>query len=273
MLAWLGILIAVDRMAPGVLPPPATAAARRTAPAERRRLWHVCATHRNIFDGRCGPGCRMLCGVPWRAPVGERIGRRADPDNCGLRRSQRADAMTSTDLLGELGLHDADHEAVAAGIPPRRDRRHKHGPPYTNDLIIARLHQWAALYGGPPTKTDLDGPKLRSLADRAGTKAREAMERVTRFERGDWPGEATIRERFGSVNDALELAGYPRVPPGRPRRAMPSALPQAGESALRGYFRDVAHARAAGDALRLKAALLTLAMSALREAERLDGGR
>lgn len=176
----------------------------------------------------------------------------------------------SIDLEGSLGLRP--DEPVAPGVPARRDRRHNHGPAFTNDLIIARIHQWAALYGAPPTKTDLDGTKLRALAERAAEKARTAMERVTRFESGDWPGETTIRERFGSVNDALELAGYPRVGPGRSGRATASALPRSGEPALRLYFRDVARARAAGDRLQLKAALLTLAMSALREAERLDEG-
>jgi hypothetical protein len=178
-------------------------------------------------------------------------------------------ATATTDVLGALGLRPDD--PVAGGVPPRRDRRHNHGEPYSNDLIIARIHQWAALYGAPPTKTDLDGPKLRRLADRAAQKAAAALERVTRFEVGDWPAETTIRDRFGTVNAALELAGYPRVLPGRPSRAGASTLPAAGESALRGYFRDVARARVTGDPFALKSALLMLAMSALREAERLDG--
>ena len=41
---------------------------------------------------------------------------------------------------------------------------------------------------------------------------------------------------------------------------------------MRGYFFEVAQARSAGDVLRLKSALYTLAMSAIREADRIDGG-
>lgn len=45
-------------------------------------LWHTCATHRNIGDGPCGPGCRMLCGKPGRPGSTERIALGVTPDHC-----------------------------------------------------------------------------------------------------------------------------------------------------------------------------------------------
>jgi hypothetical protein len=116
----------------------------------------------------------------------------------------------SMDLLGALGIREGAAPELAhdADVPERQDRRHKHGEPYSDDLIVARIHQWATRFGGPPTKTDWDGPK---------------------------------------------------------------SLPKMGAEALRGYVREVAQARLQGDQLRLKASLYTLAMSAIREADRIDG--
>lgn len=184
-------------------------------------------------------------------------------------------ATPTTDLLGALGLdaRPAAPELALDEIPPRRDRRHQHGPPYADEELLDRIVRWERIYGAPPTKTDWDAPKLRKMLERALGKVSQLTERIQRYESGDWPAEVTVRDRFGSVNDARPRCGYPAVPPGRPARsATPDLRPKAGESALRGYFRDVAQARGAGDALALKAALYTLAMSAIREADRIDGG-
>lgn len=64
------------------LPPPATAAAREAARGPARRLWHICAVHRTIFDVPCGPGCRMLCGMHWRPGSKERARHGSTPDHC-----------------------------------------------------------------------------------------------------------------------------------------------------------------------------------------------
>lgn len=156
-------------------------------------------------------------------------------------------------------------------IPPRRDRRHNHGQARSDEQIIERVHLWARVMGTPPTKTDWDGPKLRRLAQRAADNLTAAVARVHRFETGDWPSEASVRERFGSVNAALVQAGYPPVPTGRPARtAAPQRRVGTGELALGRYFDAVRDARAAGDATRLRLALETLAISAMREADRLE---
>lgn len=185
-------------------------------------------------------------------------------------------ARPSTDLLGSLGIGsppEPSFELAPDEIPPRRERRHLHGPPYTEEELLDRLTRWERIYGAPPTKTDWDAPKLRRMLSRAVAKTNELAERVRRFEAGDWPAETTVRERFGSVNAARVQAGYPAVPPGRrPKSATPDVRPKSGEAALRGYFFAVAQARQAGDALALKGALYTLAMSAIREADRIDGG-
>jgi hypothetical protein len=192
--------------------------------------------------------------------------------------------MASIDLLGSLGLKGPDHMRGKpasepepqndGGIPERRDRRHQHGQPYGKELILERIGLWEEQYGAPPTKTDWDGPKLRVLRDRARARWEACSERVRRYEDGDWPSEVTVREHFGSVNAARAEAGYPPVPVGRPAKSStPDVRPKMGEAALRGYFRAVAQARGANDTLALKSALYTLAMSAIREADRIDGGR
>lgn len=195
-----------------------------------------------------------------------------------------AGMAVSADLFGALGLRAPGTPAptpasepepeLDGGVPDRRDRRHQHGDPYGSDLILERIRLWDEMHGAPPTKTDWDGPKLRILRARARARWETCCERVRRFEEGDWPSEATVREHFGSVNAARGQAGYAPVAAGRPAKsATPILRPKMGETALRTYFRGVASARQRGDTLALKAALYTLAMSAIREADRIDGGQ
>lgn len=68
MIAWLGMLIAIDRLAPGTLPRPATVAARERARSRPSPLRHICREHRRMSDAPCRPGCTSLCGKVTVAP-------------------------------------------------------------------------------------------------------------------------------------------------------------------------------------------------------------
>lgn len=179
--------------------------------------------------------------------------------------------------LGDV-VPSSESDPAPVRVPRRRDRRHRHGKPYSDEQIIARISLWAKLTGEPPTKADWTPAKLRSRA----TAAREAIECKLRlialYELGDFPSETTVRERFGSLNAALELAGFEPRATGRPPRpdndaAMRAApKPKAGEKALRGYFDKVAELREQwGEGPALKAALYDLALSAIAEADRIIG--
>lgn len=163
-------------------------------------------------------------------------------------------------------------------VPRRRDRRHRHGKAYTDEQIIARIQLWARLTGGPPAKADWTVAKLRSRA----TAARESIEAKLRlialYELGDFPSETTVRDRFGSLNAALVLAGFEPRGTGRPPRpeneacARTVAKPKVGRSHLARYHKRTVELRDEwGDGPALKAALYELALSAIAEADRIPG--
>lgn len=179
--------------------------------------------------------------------------------------------------LGDV-VPSSESDPAPVRVPRRRDRRHRHGKPYSDEQIIARISLWAKLTGAPPTKADWTPAKLRSRA----AAAREAIECKLRlialYELGDFPSETTVRERFGSLNAALELAGFEPRPTGRPPRPENDAAarairrPKVGEDALRGYFERTAELRAEwGEGPALKSALYELALSAIAEADRIVG--
>jgi hypothetical protein len=179
----------------------------------------------------------------------------------------------SIDLLGDLGLrHPTNHnDHQHSEVPERHDRRHGHGEPYTDALILARIRQWARITGAPPTKSDWNPARLRQFARRATVHAEKHLRKVALFELGDWPSESTVRERFGSLNAALVAAGFQPRAAGRPAASVTSVgRPRTGADALRGYFRTVMDARGSGDPSVLKTALYVLAMSAIREADRIS---
>lgn len=72
---------------------------------------------------------------------------------------------------------------------------------WTRDQIIARMHEWAAEHGEQPAMTDWNPFKARSMND---------PERAERFEAADghWPWMASVVEKFGSWNAAIEAAGF-----------------------------------------------------------------
>ena len=79
---------------------------------------------------------------------------------------------------------------------------------WTADILIARIQEWAALYGEPPASNDWNSWQARvALGDEA---------RARRFENDDhWPWFTTVVQRFGSWNAAIRQAGFePRAPHG-----------------------------------------------------------
>lgn len=157
-------------------------------------------------------------------------------------------------------------------VPRRRERRHNHGTAYTDEQIVARIQLWAQITGRPPSKRDWSPNQLR----RQALKTRKQIDRLTRrlalYELGDFPAETTVRDRFGSLNAALVMAGYePRATGREPKeRTVEAPKPKTGPKALAEYMAAVEEARQADDPVSLKQALWTLALSAISEADRLD---
>jgi hypothetical protein len=151
----------------------------------------------------------------------------------------------------------------------RRDRRHRHGKPFTDEQIIGRIQLWAQIVGRPPAKADWNPSRLRLYAKRARDIIDKHLRAIALYELGDFPSETTVRARFGSLNAALELAGFEPRPTGRqPVSDIPQRKPHVGAIALRGYVRDVERAREQDDPWALKQALYDLAMSAIAEGDR-----
>jgi hypothetical protein len=163
-------------------------------------------------------------------------------------------------------------------VPRRRDRRHRHGKPYSDEQIIARIMLWAKLTGDAPTKADWTPAKLRSRAAAAREEIERKLRLIALYELGDFPSETTVRDRFGSMNAALALAGFEPRPPGRPPRPDNEACarkvrkPKVGQDALASYFKRTEKLREKwGDGQALKGALYELALSAIAEADRIQG--
>jgi hypothetical protein len=98
----------------------------------------------------------------------------------------------------------ASASASANGHSPVRSAR------FNADEIIARVQDWARLYGGPPTIRDWDPSRAR----RSGQGWR-----AERFEAGAWPSVSMVRRQFGSFNAAVQAAGLaPRQGPRRIKR-------------------------------------------------------
>lgn len=79
---------------------------------------------------------------------------------------------------------------------------------WPREVLLARIREWAQLYGEPPAIPDWSPTSARIIGDEA---------RARRFELADghWPWFTLVVRRFGSWNAALTEAGFePRVPHG-----------------------------------------------------------
>lgn len=78
---------------------------------------------------------------------------------------------------------------------------------WTAAIIIARIQEWADLYGEPPSGTDWNPWSARNVL--------HDEDRARRFEDGlgHWPWFTLVVNRFGSFSAAIEAAGFaPRDP-------------------------------------------------------------
>jgi hypothetical protein len=236
------------------LPPPVELIPRDQRPQGRSDLTVWCPTCLERVLER-SDGCCVWCDTP----LGEQDGE----DN-------------TLPLVGVASSPPVVQQATVTRLPRRRDRRHHHGKRYSDQQIIARIQLWAKLTGRPPSKADWTPAKLRRLAAKAKDVIEQYVRIVALYEAGDFPSETTVRERFGSLNDALVLAGYEPRATGRPAKpeneeaAAGRPRPKTGETALGNYFRSAQLAREEGGPA-LKLALYDLALSAIREADRIAG--
>lgn len=72
---------------------------------------------------------------------------------------------------------------------------------WTPEIIIARIQEWARLYGEPPALADWN-PTTCADVYHDWARARRFHEAS-----GHWPWFVTVIERFGSWNAAIEAAG------------------------------------------------------------------
>lgn len=182
--------------------------------------------------------------------------------------------LPAQERFDESALVDEDRLPVEPRVPRRRERRHNHGRPYTDEQIIARIQLWAEITGKPPSKRDWTPTRLRSQALKTRENIEALIGLVTLYELGDFPSESTVRDRFGSLNAALVQAGFePRTVGREPTTRVTSApsKPRTGPQALEDYLAAVVAARERNDQAALKRALWDLAMSAITEADRLPG--
>jgi hypothetical protein len=137
-------------------------------------------------------------------------------------------------------------QATVTRLPRRRERRRNR---YSDEQIIARIRLWAKLTGSPPSKADWTPSKLRRFAARAKGEVERHLRQVALYEVGDFPSETTVRERFGSLNDALVLAGFEPRAAGRPAKpeneGAAGSRPRAkvGPAALCDYYSETVAAR------------------------------
>lgn len=74
--------------------------------------------------------------------------------------------------------------------------------------VLDAIHEWAEMFGEPPTAMDwnqslcrhLDTPKAHLVIERYEASGRE------------WPSAHTAQDRFGSFSNALRAAGFEPVP-------------------------------------------------------------
>lgn len=77
---------------------------------------------------------------------------------------------------------------------------------WTQDVLIAKVKEWTALYGEPPAIHDWNPGNARRINDEA---------RARRFEdaNGYWPSFHAAYRQFGSWSAMLVAAGFAARPP------------------------------------------------------------
>jgi hypothetical protein len=161
--------------------------------------------------------------------------------------------------------------------PPRGNRFRQ---AWDRDRVIESVRSWAADYGNPPTSTEWEAGKPAKYAQAALDKARLWNEKAARFDAGTYPSNDTCRRLFGTFGAAIAAAGFEPRPEGRTPRVLTERHREqlrvrmkgdtAGPDQLAQQIKGVMSARAAGDLLALRGALLDLAAVAMAWAERID---
>jgi hypothetical protein len=197
---------------------------------------------------------------------------------CGWCQTVVAEPASAAQLAEVLEQPDDDAPAVPVLVesdepfPRRRDRRHLHGRPYSDEQLIARAHLWERLTGEPPAKRMWNAAQLTRGAEAHRDKLENVIRLLALWRAGDFPSETVIRERFGSWSAFMVACGWQPKAPGRqprPGNDVARPRPKIGPEAQARYAAEVAAARESGDELALKLALYDLAMSAIGEADRI----
>jgi len=71
-------------------------------------------------------------------------------------------------------------------------------PKFTREEILAKIREWVAVHGAPPSVSDWEPCRARRLGQ---------PWRAERFERGTWPSVRMVIAHFGRFNAAIEQAG------------------------------------------------------------------
>ena len=74
--------------------------------------------------------------------------------------------------------------------------------------VVAKIKEWEALYGEIPGANDWNSSNSRAAVWRSTARASYWIERVQRFESGEWPWTGTVHKLFGSWNNAIRKAGF-----------------------------------------------------------------
>ena len=152
-------------------------------------------------------------GLKWRE-IAERLGVHwktaynwvTDPD--GSQKRARIDSYRGTCV--ECGNPTSGCNG-RDGAPGRCvDCTPAHSRKLTRDWIIASIHEWVELFGGPPGAQDWNQHMARlngrqDLVDRYQATGRP------------WPSTSAVQDNYGSWNEAIEEAGYEPCAPGQRR--------------------------------------------------------
>jgi hypothetical protein len=153
---------------------------------------------------------------------------------------------------------------TAAGLSPRRRPSRARRPLRSADAVLEAIRAWVERYGETPGMADWDPSRAREIGQ---------SWRVERFYEGDWPSVATVRRHFGTLNAAVERAGFEPRPRGRQKRRgtvpPPSRIQELEAATLVLRVRAVGEARRLSDRDALESALRDLSAACLNWADRL----
>jgi hypothetical protein len=99
-------------------------------------------------------------------------------------------------------------------VPPRgyRKRRLK----WTREDVVKKIKEWKTIYGDIPSAVDWNASDTRRASEHHAGLAAHWLERLRRFESGEWPWTGTVYKLFGGWNNAIEEAGFDPRPAVRP---------------------------------------------------------